>query len=131
MLTAITNHMQDHFAAYLFCTIIMIIGPFYLFIYKKTKGLSVNFHFTRDCNYNCGFCFHTRKTKDNLSFEDIQIGLQRLKDAGMSKINFSGGEPFLKEKLLGQMVQFCKQDLDVAVSIISNGSLITKKWIDK
>ena len=23
---------------------------------------SVNFHFTRQCNYSCGFCFHTAKT---------------------------------------------------------------------
>lgn len=23
---------------------------------------SVNYHFTRQCNYQCGFCFHTAKT---------------------------------------------------------------------
>lgn len=27
---------------------------------KETKeGLYVNYHFTRLCNYKCGFCFHT------------------------------------------------------------------------
>jgi uncharacterized radical SAM superfamily Fe-S cluster-containing enzyme len=26
------------------------------------KPVSVNYHFTRQCNYSCGFCFHTAKT---------------------------------------------------------------------
>ena len=47
---------------------------------------------------------------------------------GMVKINFSGGEPFLHDKLLGQMVQFCHQKR-VAVSIVSNGSKITERWM--
>ena len=30
---------------------------------------SVNFHFTRQCNYSCGFCFHTAKTSSLLPME--------------------------------------------------------------
>ena len=55
-----------------------------------------------------------------------------LKDAGMEKINFSGGEPFLHKrgKFLGELVKFCKQEISVpSVSIISNGSLITERWM--
>ncbi|KAH3716536.1 hypothetical protein DPMN_059260 [Dreissena polymorpha] len=29
---------------------------------EKVVPLSVNYHFTRKCNYTCGFCFHTAKT---------------------------------------------------------------------
>ncbi|XP_005998977.1 S-adenosylmethionine-dependent nucleotide dehydratase RSAD2 [Latimeria chalumnae] len=92
---------------------------------------SVNYHFTRQCNYKCGFCFHTAKTSFVLPLEEAKRGLRLLKEAGMKKINFSGGEPFIHEKgdFLGRLVEYCKQDLKVeSVSIVSNGSMITEKW---
>lgn len=93
---------------------------------------SVNYHFTRQCNYKCGFCFHTARTSFVLSVDEAKRGLKMLKDAGMEKINFSGGEPFLHKrgKFLGELVKFCKQEISVpSVSIISNGSLITERWM--
>lgn len=54
--------------------------------------------------------------------------------AGMEKVNFSGGEPFLPNKgdYLGELVRFCKQDLLLpSVSIVSNGSLIREHWFAK
>ena len=95
---------------------------------------SVNYHFTRQCNYKCGFCFHTAKTSHVLSLDDAKRGLKMLRDAGMQKINFSGGEPFLHKrgKFLGDLVKYCKEDLSTpSVSIISNGSLITEKWMEE
>lgn len=43
---------------------------------------SVNYHFTRQCNYECGFCFHTAKTSYVLNLEDAKKGLYMLKKAG-------------------------------------------------
>ena len=45
---------------------------------------SVNYHFTRKCNYECGFCFHTAKTSFMLNLETAKLGLQLLKNAGES-----------------------------------------------
>ncbi|KAG7465832.1 hypothetical protein MATL_G00157950 [Megalops atlanticus] len=101
---------------------------------KTPTPTSVNYHFTRQCNYKCGFCFHTAKTSFVLPIEEAKRGLRLLKDAGMEKINFSGGEPFLHEKgeFLGKLVQFCKEDLQLpSVSIVSNGSMIREKWFQK
>ncbi|XP_028837275.1 S-adenosylmethionine-dependent nucleotide dehydratase RSAD2 [Denticeps clupeoides] len=95
---------------------------------------SVNYHFTRQCNYKCGFCFHTAKTSFVLPAEEAKKGLRLLRESGMEKINFSGGEPFLHERgdFLGELVRFCKQDLEVpSVSIVSNGSLIRESWFRK
>ncbi|NWH24621.1 RSAD2 protein, partial [Grus americana] len=95
---------------------------------------SVNYHFTRQCNYKCGFCFHTAKTSFVLPLEEAKRGLKMLKEAGMEKINFSGGEPFLQDRgeFVGQLVQFCKQELKLpSVSIVSNGSLIRERWFKK
>lgn len=44
-----------------------------------------------------------------VSLEDALKGIRLLKDAGMRKINFAGGEPFLYPKILGKMVDFCKE----------------------
>jgi hypothetical protein len=43
---------------------------------------SVNYHLTRQCNYQCGFCFHTAKTSFLLPIEEAKKGLMLLKDAG-------------------------------------------------
>ena len=49
----------------------------------------------------------------------------------MEKINFSGGEPFIEGRqgsFLGEMVRYCKEELNLSVSIVSNGSLIRENW---
>lgn len=51
---------------------------------------SVNYHFTRQCNYSCGFCFHTAQTSFVLPLEEAKKGIKLLVEAGMKKINFSG-----------------------------------------
>ena len=55
---------------------------------KKSKTIpeSVNYHFTRTCNYSCGFCFHTAKTSFNLPLEEAKRGLEMLVKEGMKKV---------------------------------------------
>lgn len=92
---------------------------------------SVNYHFTRQCNYQCGFCFHTAKSSFVLPLAEAKHGLKLLKEAGMEKLNFSGGEPFIKDggHYMGELIRYCKEELSLpSVSIVSNGSLIKKSW---
>lgn len=101
---------------------------------KSVTPRSVNYHLTRQCNYQCGFCFHTAKTSFVMPIDDAQKGLRMLKDAGMEKVNFSGGEPFLPQRgrYLGQLVYYCKEVLQLpSVTIVSNGSLVTEAWFRK
>lgn len=49
---------------------------------QLTTPSSVNYHFTRQCNYKCGFCFHTAKTSFVLPIEEAKRGLRLLKEAG-------------------------------------------------
>src|SRR5690242_17680348 len=79
-------------------------------IWQPRRGqvpVSVNYHFTRRCNKSCGFCFHTATTSYMEKPDKAKKGLRLLKDAGMQKINFAGGEPFLYPKFLGEMLDFC------------------------
>lgn len=100
---------------------------------KKTIPVSVNYHFTRQCNYSCGFCFHTAKTSYLLPSNVAKYGLTLLANSGMKKINFSGGEPFLQAEFMGELIKYCKCDLawaNISVSIVSNGSLIRENWMN-
>jgi molybdenum cofactor biosynthesis enzyme MoaA len=100
---------------------------------KKTKrNVVVNYHFHRVCNYKCKFCFHTAKNKDMASLADAQKAVQLLQEVGgMTRINFSGGEPFLKHKWLGEMCRYCKAERRLDVSIVSNGSKVSRRWFEK
>ncbi|XP_037032413.1 radical S-adenosyl methionine domain-containing protein 2-like [Bradysia coprophila] len=94
--------------------------------------VSVNYHFTRKCNYSCGFCFHTAKTSYVAQLNDIRIALRKLMLKGMKKINLSGGEPFLYPVLLGEICKFCKVDLNLeSVSIVTNGSKVSERFFKK
>ncbi|KAI0116377.1 hypothetical protein GGR51DRAFT_555397 [Nemania sp. FL0031] len=94
--------------------------------------ISVNYHFTRKCNKECGFCFHTEKSSHIASEDDMKRGLWLLKKAGMRKINFAGGEPFLYPQKLAMLCRFCKTELGLeSVSIITNGTKVTKKWMEE
>lgn len=102
---------------------------------QKMKGIvfppvSVNFHFTRQCNFECGFCFHTATTSHVEPLDRIKRGLLMLKTAGMKKINFAGGEPLLHPDLLRKMIVYCKEELGLeSVSIVTNGSKLTEKFM--
>jgi len=116
-----------------FLVLLTLIPPLMTFFLSRTKrkNLVVNWHFLRTCNYSCKFCFHTAKTSHVVSFDDAKKGLRKLHQEGMSRINLSGGEPFLKEKFLGQVCEFCHSELKIQVSIVSNGSNIRKSWFEK
>ena len=49
---------------------------------NSTIPKSVNYHFTRQCNYKCGFCFHTAKTSFVLPLDEAKRGLKILKEGG-------------------------------------------------
>ncbi|EFX01708.1 radical s-adenosyl methionine domain containing protein 2 [Grosmannia clavigera kw1407] len=106
-----------------------------LAILQRPRGkvpISVNYHFTRKCNKVCGFCFHTATTSHVETTDRSKEGLRLLKQAGMRKINFAGGEPFLYPKLLGDMIVFCKETLSLeSVSIVTNGSKVQRNFLQK
>ncbi|KAI1760119.1 hypothetical protein GGR53DRAFT_510978 [Hypoxylon sp. FL1150] len=96
------------------------------------KPVSVNYFFTRKCNKECAFCFHTEKTSYVAPESDMKKGLRLLSEAGMRKINFAGGEPFLYPSTLAMLCRFCKEELGLeSVSIITNGTKVTQKWIQQ
>jgi radical S-adenosyl methionine domain-containing protein 2 len=90
--------------------------------------LTVNLHITKKCNYRCTFCYaHFRETKE-LSLESLTRLLEILSEYKIRKINFAGGEPLLY-KGFGELLSIAK-DFGFIVSLITNGSMISKEWIE-
>lgn len=76
--------------------------------------------------------FHTAKSSHVLREPDALRLLTQLREAGVSKINFAGGEPFLPgyQPLLGSLVKHSHVLGFEAVSVITNGSMLHRKWFD-
>ncbi|TVY72382.1 Radical S-adenosyl methionine domain-containing protein 2 [Fusarium oxysporum f. sp. cubense] len=92
--------------------------------------VSINYFTSRKCNYTCGFCFHTDTSSYVLPVDEAKRSLRLLKEAGMRKLNIAGGEPVLYPRLLTELLQFVKEELGLeSISIVSNGSKITEKWM--
>ena len=110
----------------------MIIKKLIKKMSSKYKPESVNFHYTRLCNFSCGFCFHTKKSSDKLPIEDAIRGCDMLKKAGTRKLNIAGGEPFIDRHYLGELIKQCKENIKIEkISVITNGSLVKKNFFEK
>lgn len=92
--------------------------------------VSVNYFPSRECNYACGFCFHTNTSGYILPLGEAKRGLRLLADAGMRKLNIAGGEPFLHPAFLGEILRYSKDVLGLeSASVISNGSKIKEGFL--
>lgn len=93
----------------------------------SSLNLTVNLHLTNRCNYKCSFCYAHFKDSKNLSKDDLKEILYLLKDYGVHKVNFAGGEPFLFKGFEELLIH--AKELGLKTSIISNGSMIKREWI--
>ena len=91
----------------------------------------IKYRITTKCNSKCNFCSHRVKTTSHVqSLDNIKRGLLLLKQAGMKRIVFTGGEPLMHPSLLIDAVIYCKEELGLrSVSVVTNGSLLTGHFI--
>lgn len=92
-----------------------------------TNIRSANWHVTMNCNYNCRFCFYKNMTGEFKDIEKARHILETLKERGIEKVNFAGGEPLLY-KNLGHLLQMAK-DMEFTVSVVTNASLLNENNI--
>lgn len=93
---------------------------------------TASFHIVKHCNMRCKFCYAT--------FDDMQLTnqlskyhafkiLDKLKEAGLQKITFAGGEPLIY-KWIYEVIIYSK-NIGLTTSIITNGSLLTDELLKR
>jgi radical S-adenosyl methionine domain-containing protein 2 len=90
---------------------------------------SVNWHITAKCNYNCKFCFSRNLDKEVTSVEKASEVLNSIREMGIEKINFVGGEPTL-HPLFFDFIALAKRK-GFLVSVVTNGYYLNRERIFK
>lgn len=92
----------------------------------------IRFLVANGCNYRCRFCHNEGQTKNipqkTMSFEQLRILIDYIKDQDISELCFSGGEPFLNKEVI-KMIQYADENTTCDVGCATNLSLITDEQI--
>ena len=94
----------------------------------------INMHILNRCNYQCKFCF-AKYEKEQMTLENAKscvdniVEFFKTNSIEKGRINLAGGEPLLYKYIYDLIDYIYKKN--VKVSLITNGSLLTKEVIDK
>jgi len=94
-------------------------------LYKKRTPLIVSWAIVSRCNFQCKYCNAWNLRGEELETSSVLRIIEELSRMGTRKIQFTGGEPLLREDI-GQIVDFCRKK-GIDTSINSNGSLVAKR----
>jgi radical SAM protein with 4Fe4S-binding SPASM domain len=86
--------------------------------------MMVSWELTNACNLNCVYCFNDsgRAFENELTKEEICNILRSLWDAGVIRIEFTGGEPMMRPDFVDIIKEAHK--LDFVISVASNGTFV-------
>jgi len=93
-------------------------------LYRKRTPLIVSWAVTARCNLKCKYCNVWNLKEQELKTGQILRVIEELSWMGICKIQFTGGEPLLRDDI-GQMVDCCKEH-GISTSINSNGLMVPK-----
>ncbi len=91
------------------------------------RFLNCLWELTYRCNARCGMCSYWKnpsRSEDELSLAQISEGLARIHAFGCRLVNFTGGEPTLREDL--EDIVAAASNMGMWTSVVTNGSLLTR-----
>lgn len=97
-----------------------------------TRPISIRGQVNERCNYACRYCDFWRLPhyQDEIGIDDWQRALASLHDfLGRYTIQFSGGEPFVKQGFV-DLLEFCHRR-GIRFGVITNGSAFTASVVDR
>jgi uncharacterized protein len=106
---------------------------------KSTMPRVVKIQMGLSCNYSCEYCsqrFVPHADETELSFvntfvESLKVWFKPPEGGLGRKIEFWGGEPFVYAKTFKPLAEALRGAYpNIQFSVITNGSLLTKEWID-
>ncbi|MFC1836790.1 radical SAM protein [Thermodesulfobacteriota bacterium] len=87
-----------------------------------------NLELTYRCNLKCVHCYLEEDTTGELTTDEVCSIIDQLADAGTIEICFTGGEALLREDFFTLVARARQRHM--AVSLITNGTLIDKSVVD-
>jgi len=100
-----------------------------------SKKMSLKFlwvELTSNCNLKCLHCYNAsgekrRKTQDvrNSTLEQWQKIIYTAKNLGCQRIQFTGGEPLLRKKILCELISYAKNLHYNFIEVFTNATLLT------
>jgi radical SAM protein with 4Fe4S-binding SPASM domain len=93
--------------------------------------LKIFFDPTNMCNSKCIHCYNSsgEKKGEEISLTDIKKLANEMKKNGIFQVSIAGGEPFIRNDIFSILSIF--QQMDIDISITTNGILLTEKYIEK
>lgn len=94
------------------------------------RSVTANYHFIRNCNYRCKYCYATFCDGDQsgVRVRDSDIhAVTRLLAQGFKKVTFVGGEPTLYPGL-SDLLSIAKSE-GALTNVVTNGSVLTHNWL--
>jgi len=94
---------------------------------ELSNPLSICWQITKTCNFSCPFCISGDWIDDRGELDYIQVKkiLNKLFNAGIVRIDFTGGEPFLRKDFL-KILKYAAS-LGFRLLVTSNGSIYSDK----
>jgi len=93
--------------------------------FGKRIPLIVGWCITKRCNYRCKYCEAWKMPSQELNTKEICDIINEMKDFGVRKLTFTGGEPLLRDDI-GEIINYAHEK-NICVGINSNGSLLRTK----
>lgn len=86
---------------------------------------------TNKCNLKCIHCYNESDSHcdDIMSLKDFYRVIDYLIGNGISKIQITGGEPFLNKDILKKMLDYTVEKFSF-IEIFTNGTLISGDWFE-
>lgn len=94
-------------------------------VFRKRTPLLIGWSLTNRCNWRCLYCGRPGRNKEELLFSQICRVIDELSSLGTYSINFTGGEPLLRDDI-GKIIEYAKSKT-IRIEISSNGSLVPQK----
>jgi AdoMet-dependent heme synthase len=104
---------------------------------EKDDSFHVQWHLTERCNLRCTHCYQEGKKQRELEEYEMKNFVDHfiyvLKKQKMSgSISLTGGEPLILGEKLWNLIKYIrKSDLDIEITLLTNGTLITNTISDK
>lgn len=91
---------------------------------KKLNSVStVDFHVTAKCSQACPYCWGPRRFRNPVNTEMAQRIIARIKNLGIRRIVFTGGDPLQRKDVPG-LIQFAKE-IDLETALSTTGDFVT------